>query len=109
MGTMVGLTLYVGARWRRHVVLQNLRVCFPEKSESKRQEIAKQTFVYFAQAWFDRSWLWHRSPSCIQARVRFTGFIDELKAFVKAVPFEIYYHAIQIWHVFWINKHTHTI
>jgi len=46
MGTMVGLTLYVGARWRRHVVLQNLRVCFPEKSESKRQEIAKQAFVY---------------------------------------------------------------
>jgi len=96
MGTMVGLTLYVGARWRRHVVLQNLRVCFPEKSESKRQEIAKQAFVYFAQAWFDRSWLWHRSPSCIQARVRFTGFIDELKADVPTVIFAPHFVGLDV-------------
>ena len=96
MGTMVGLTLYVGARWRRHVVLQNLRVCFPEKSESKRQEIAKQAFVYFAQAWFDRSWLCHRSPSCIQARVRFTGFIDELKADVPTVIFAPHFVGLDV-------------
>ena len=96
MGTMVGLTLYVGARWRRHVVLQNLRVCFPEKSESKRQEIAKQAFVYFAQAWFDRSWLWHRSPSCIQARMRFTGFVDELKADVPTVIFAPHFVGLDV-------------
>ena len=96
MGTMVGLTLYVGARWRRHVVLQNLRVCFPEKSESKRQEIAKQAFVYFAQAWFDRSWLWHSSPSCIQARVRFTGFVDELKADVPTVIFAPHFVGLDV-------------
>ena len=96
MGTMVGLTLYVGARWRRHVVLQNLRVCFPEKSESKRQEIAKQAFVYFAQAWFDRSWLWHRSPSCIQTRVRFTGFVDELKADVPTVIFAPHFVGLDV-------------
>ena len=96
MGTMVGLTLYVGARWRRHVVLQNLRVCFPEKSESKRQEIAKQAFVYFAQAWFDRSWLWHRSPSCIQARVRFTGFVDELKSDVPTVIFAPHFVGLDV-------------
>ena len=96
MGTMVGLTLYVGARWRRHVVLQNLRVCFPEKSESKRQEIAKQAFVYFAQAWFDRSWLWHRSSSCIQARVRFTGFVDELKADVPTVIFAPHFVGLDV-------------
>ena len=96
MGTMVGLTLYVGARWRRHVVLQNLRVCFPEKSESKRQEIAKQAFVYFAQAWFDRSWLWHRSPSCIHERVRFTGFVDELKADVPTVIFAPHFVGLDV-------------
>ena len=96
MGTMVGLTLYVGARWRRHVVLQNLRVCFPEKSESKRQEIAKQAFVYFAQAWFDRSWLWHRSPSCIHERVRFTGFVDELKSDVPTVIFAPHFVGLDV-------------
>ena len=96
MGTMVGLTLYVGARWRRHVVLQNLRVCFPEKSESKRQEITKQAFVYFAQAWFDRSWLWNRSPSCIHERVRFTGFVDELKADVPTVIFAPHFVGLDV-------------
>jgi KDO2-lipid IV(A) lauroyltransferase len=87
MGTILGMALYVGARWRRHVVLQNLRVCFSEKPESERKEIAKQAFVYFAQAWFDRSWLWHRGPSCIQDRVRFTGAVDELNVDMPTVIF----------------------
>ena len=69
LGKLVGLILYLGARWRRHVVMQNLRVCFPEKANSEHVKLAKQAFVYFAQAWFDRCWLWHRSPKIGRAHV----------------------------------------
>ena len=96
IGSMVGMALYLGARWRRHVVLQNLRVCFPQKSESQRLAITKQAFVYFAQAWLDRSWLWHRSPSCIHARVRFTGAIDELTADVPTVIFAPHFVGLDV-------------
>ena len=90
------MALYLGARWRRHVVLQNLRVCFPQKSEAQRLAIAKQAFVYFAQAWLDRSWLWHRSPSCIQARVLFTGAVDELTADVPTVIFAPHFVGLDV-------------
>lgn len=96
LGKFVGLVLYVGARWRRHVVLQNLRVCFPQKSESQRAVIAKLAFVYFAQAWLDRSWLWHRSPRCIHARVRFTGAVVELKADVPTVIFAPHFVGLDV-------------
>lgn len=96
IGLLVGMALYFGARWRRHVVLQNLRVCFPQKSEVQRIAIAKQAFVYFAQAWLDRSWLWHRSSSCIQARVRFTGAVDELTADVPTVIFAPHFVGLDV-------------
>jgi KDO2-lipid IV(A) lauroyltransferase len=96
MGSLLGSALYVGARWRRHVVLQNLRVCFPEKSDLQQIAIAKQAFVYFAQAWLDRSWLWHRSPSCIQARVLFTGAVDELTADVPTVIFAPHFVGLDV-------------
>ena len=112
MGLWLGVVLYVGAKWRRHVVLQNLRVCFPEKSESQRKTIAKQAFIYFAQAWLDRSWLWHRSASCIQARVRFTGAVDELKANVPTVIFAPHFVGLDVgWTLLTlrISKHFTTI
>jgi KDO2-lipid IV(A) lauroyltransferase len=108
----VGWALSVIASWRRHVVLQNLRVCFPEKSEAQRKTIAKQAFVYFAQAWFDRSWLWHRSPSCIQERVRFTGAVDELNTDVPTVIFAPHFVGLDVgWTLLTlsISKHFTTI
>lgn len=96
MGLWLGVVLYMGAKWRRHVVLQNLRVCFSEKTEAQRKTIAKQAFIYFAQAWFDRSWLWHRSASCIRERVGFTGAVDELHADVPTVIFAPHFVGLDV-------------
>lgn len=112
MGVWLGVVLYVGAKWRRHVVLQNLRVCFPEKSETQHKTLAKQAFVYFAQAWLDRSWLWHRSASCIKARVRFTGAVDALNTDVPTVIFAPHFVGLDVgWTLLTlsISKHFTTI
>ena len=78
LGAGFGQLLYVLARPRRHVALVNLALCFPDKSEAERRRIARQTFVYVAQAWLDRSWLWHASPEVIDRRVRIQGALAEI-------------------------------
>lgn len=78
LGAGFGHLLYVLAKPRRHVVDVNLALCFPDKSEAERRRIARQTFVYVAQAWLDRSWLWHAPPEVIDRRVRIVGALDEI-------------------------------
>ncbi|MDA7416492.1 lipid A biosynthesis acyltransferase [Xenophilus arseniciresistens] len=78
LGAGFGHLLYGLARPRRHVVDVNLKLCFPHKSDAERARIARQTFVYVAQAWLDRSWLWHAPAEVIDQRVRIVGAIDEI-------------------------------
>jgi len=80
LGAGFGHLLYMLARPRRHVVDVNLALCFPGKSEAERRRIARRTFVYVAQAWLDRSWLWHAPAEVIDRRVRIVGAIDEIDA-----------------------------
>ena len=63
LGAGLGQVLLVAIPSRRRVVQTNLRVCFPHLSEAERDALTRQTFVHFAQAWLDRSWLWHRSAA----------------------------------------------
>jgi KDO2-lipid IV(A) lauroyltransferase len=73
LGFALGLLLHKAVKVRRRVVQTNLRLCFPHLSEPERDALTRQVFVYFAQAWLDRSWLWHRSAACVQSRVKFLG------------------------------------
>ncbi len=78
LGTGLGWLLYGLVAPRRRVVLINLALCFPERSEVERRQLARQTFVYFAQAWLDRSWLWHAPKAWVARRVQLTGAVGEL-------------------------------
>ena len=78
LGTALGWVLYGLIGGRRRVVHANFSVCFPALSKAQRRKLALQTFVYFSQAWLDRSWLWHAPEPCVRRRVRLTGAIEEL-------------------------------
>ena len=78
LGTALGWLLYGLVVPRRRVVHANLALCFPDRSEAERRQLARQTFVYFSQAWLDRSWLWHAPKSWVAERVHLTGAVDEL-------------------------------
>ncbi|MDW5444091.1 lipid A biosynthesis acyltransferase [Polaromonas sp. SM01] len=78
LGVALGGLLYVVAVPRRRVVDTNLRLCFPERTEQERRAMTRQTFVFFAQAWLDRSWLWHGHPDKLKQRLRLTGALAEL-------------------------------
>ncbi len=78
VGAGLGHVLHALARPRRHVVDANLRVCFPELSEQERQRISRQTFVYVAQSWLDRSWLWHAPRKVVESRLTLRGAKEDL-------------------------------
>ena len=73
LGWVLGRGLFALAAPRRRVVQRNLAACFADKTEAERLTIAKQVFVYFAQSWLDRSWLWHGSEKVLQQRLRWVG------------------------------------
>jgi Kdo2-lipid IVA lauroyltransferase/acyltransferase len=87
LGWALGWLLYAGVGARRRIVEVNLRLCFPQRSEAERRQLTQQVFVHFAQAWLDRSWLWHAPPSWVQRRVRLSGAVHELASTQPTVIF----------------------
>ena len=93
---------------RRRVVQTNLRVCFPHLSDAARVALARQTFVYFAQAWLDRSWLWHRSAACIQSRVQLSGEVAALSEPTPTVLFAPHFMGLDVgWTALTLNLPLH--
>ncbi len=78
LGAMLGWLLYALVGSRRRVVQTNLMLCFPQWSEQEVRRQARKTFVYFAQAWLDRGWIWHGDPELSRRRIRLVGALDEL-------------------------------
>lgn len=79
VGWGLGWVLYALVPSRRHVAQTNLGLCFPELPERARRKLVQRLFVGFAQAWLDRSWLWHGSPRITRARLRMTGDLAQLE------------------------------
>ena len=73
LGRWLGLILHALAKRRRHIALTNLRLCFPERTETEREAMVRQNFVYFMQAWLDRSWLWHAPRDVLESRFQRLG------------------------------------
>ena len=78
LGWLLGWVLYALAAPRRRVVWVNLRLCFPHLSQWQLRVTAIQTFINFAQAWLDRSWLWHGSDQVLRTRLLLCGALEEL-------------------------------
>jgi Kdo2-lipid IVA lauroyltransferase/acyltransferase len=79
LGWLLGLVLYALVRPRRRVVERNLALCFAELSPSERAILVRQVFIHFAQAWLDRSWLWHAPRELVSQRLRLSGVVNELQ------------------------------
>lgn len=78
LGAWLGWLLFYLAVPRRRIAMTNLALCFPQRSEAERRRIAMGTFIHFAQAWLDRSWLWHGSEAVVRKRLKLTGALHSL-------------------------------
>ena len=73
LGWGLGRLLYAVGRERRRVALTNLRLCFPEKSEAEREQIARDHFIAFSRAVIDRTLGWWASRERLERIIRITG------------------------------------
>jgi len=73
LGQGVGELLYRVARARRHIVLVNLRLCFPELSEAARRRLARAHFHVAGRSLLERGLLWWASAERLRRLVRVEG------------------------------------
>ena len=73
IGAALGMLLYALARARRHVVLTNLRLCFPGLSEAARGDLARRHFRAFGRSLLEHGILWWGSKQQVCNLVRIEG------------------------------------
>ena len=81
LGHALAWLLWTLALKRRHIVLTNLTLCFAEKSEEEIRQSGFDHFVYFAQSFLDRAWLWHAPYSKVQSRLKWVGSKEAIALF----------------------------
>jgi Kdo2-lipid IVA lauroyltransferase/acyltransferase len=87
MGWLLGQLLYLLIWPRRNIVRVNLSLCFPQMATAQRKALERQVFIRFAQAWLDRSWLWHGSREQLAKRLHVTGDVQALRNEPRLVLF----------------------
>lgn len=87
LGRALGWLLYALVSSRRRVVQTNLRLCFPQWSDEEVQRQSRKTFVYFAQAWLDRGWIWHGDPQVARKRIKLVGAVEEFEGNAPTLVF----------------------
>ena len=78
LGWALGQVLHLVAVRRRRIARTNWGICFPEQGKAERDRAVRRHFVFFAQAWMDRSWLWEASDATIRQRLKLTGELQAL-------------------------------
>jgi KDO2-lipid IV(A) lauroyltransferase len=78
LGYVLGVVLHALVANRRRIVDVNLRLCFPQWSDAQRRRVTRDCFIYIAQSFLDRAWLWHGDPKMLPRRLVITGAVREL-------------------------------
>ncbi|MFP3185483.1 MAG: lipid A biosynthesis lauroyl acyltransferase [Paraburkholderia sp.] len=75
-GSVLGAVLYRLPSHRKHVVLVNLRLCFPMKSRREREALALAHFRHVVRSYLERGFQWFGSARTINRLVCVDSAID---------------------------------
>ncbi len=87
LGAVMGVLLYALVASRRRIVMVNLGLCFPDWSLARRRALACRSFVYLAQSWLDRGWLWHAPQGGLRRRLHLHGALHEFDGLAPTLVF----------------------
>jgi KDO2-lipid IV(A) lauroyltransferase len=73
VGQTLGLLLFGLAGRRRHIVLVNLRLCFPELDDAQRRRLAREHFKVLGRSMLERSLLWWASTQRLAPLLQVKG------------------------------------
>lgn len=72
-GRLLGLCFMMLGRRRRHIVMTNLGLCFPEMATAEKSALARRHFEAFGRSFLERGILWWSSPERIRKLVLISG------------------------------------
>lgn len=76
LGIVLGTVLYVLPSRRKHIVLVNLRLCFPNKTRLEHQQLARAHFRHVVRSYLERGIQWFGSAQSIRNIVQLDSKID---------------------------------
>jgi KDO2-lipid IV(A) lauroyltransferase len=79
IGRSAGSLAWLLAPGRRRVALVNLRLCFPDWSDARRAEVAREHFRCFMASFFERFIVWYAPAERIRSLVELRG-IEHIEA-----------------------------
>ncbi|HTI16041.1 MAG TPA: lipid A biosynthesis lauroyl acyltransferase [Trinickia sp.] len=75
-GDSLGWLLYRIPNRRRAIVHTNLKLCFPEWSDEKREDVAQQHFRHAIRSYLERSFQWFASSRKLEKLIQVDSAID---------------------------------
>ncbi|MGV2292499.1 lipid A biosynthesis lauroyl acyltransferase [Trinickia sp. YCB016] len=76
LGMVIGTALYALPSRRKHIVLVNLRLCFPEKTSHDHHKLAREHFRHVVRSYLERGIQWFGSAQSIRNIVQIESKID---------------------------------
>jgi KDO2-lipid IV(A) lauroyltransferase len=73
IGNALGVVLFSVGRRRRHIVMVNLGLCFPELDQRQRRRLAKAHFCVLGRSMLERTLLWWASPDRLSKMIHVLG------------------------------------
>ncbi|CAB3792104.1 lipid A biosynthesis lauroyl acyltransferase [Pararobbsia alpina] len=75
-GSFLGAALFMFPSRRKHIVLVNLRLCFPGKTQQEYNDLARHHFRHVVRSYLERGIQWFGSEKSIQRLVELESDID---------------------------------
>lgn len=75
-GEALGSALYRIPGKRRHILQTNIRLCFPEKSDVEREQLARSTFRQVIRSYLERGFQWYASAEKTSKMVSIDSAIE---------------------------------
>jgi Kdo2-lipid IVA lauroyltransferase/acyltransferase len=68
--SLMGRLAFLLGHYRRGIALANLRACFPDWSQARREAVAREHFYWYARAFLERFEVWFCSKERLRKRVQ---------------------------------------
>src|SRR5690606_5866192 len=76
LGEMLGSLLYLIPGKRKRILQTNLRLCFPEQTDTQRARLARSTFRHVIRSYLERGMQWYGSADAISRLVELNSAIE---------------------------------
>ncbi|UHL64532.1 lipid A biosynthesis lauroyl acyltransferase [Paralcaligenes sp. KSB-10] len=86
-GETLGSLLYLLPSRRKRILDTNLRLCFPEKDESERKQLARSTFRHVIRSYMERGVQWYGSAKALSQLVELESAIKLMDTYEQPTIF----------------------